>query len=89
MNYNCIRNPQNCSSYASALSTARKMIGRATPGNTEEESGFSDIDENSGSEEIAQLRIIVDKLAKILPDEPVGVYAGTDKSANTRNLDKR
>ena len=124
-----------CSSFASGLSTARKMITRATLGNTEEEeSGFSDIYENIGSEEIAQLQIIVDELsrpeavdpklhavkyfllkhqtdkktwlehgcivfsqyydtalwvakelAKILPDEPVGVYAGANKSGIYRN----
>jgi len=124
-----------CSSFASGLSTAQKMIIRATLGNSEEEElGFSEIYENIGSDEIAQLQIIVDELsrpeavdpkldvvkyfllkhqtdkktwlehgciifsqyydtalwvakelAKILPDEPVGVYAGANKSGIYRN----
>jgi len=119
-----------CSSFASGLSTAQRMITRATLGDAEDEQlSFSEIYENIGEEEIAQLQIIVDELsrpeavdpklaavkyfllkhrtdektwlehgciifsqyydtalwvakelAKVLPGEPVGVYAGADKS---------
>ncbi|MEI8094502.1 MAG: phospholipase D-like domain-containing anti-phage protein [Spirochaetales bacterium] len=133
-----------CSSFASGLSTARKIMAKAILGDSEDESqSMSAVYDAIGEEELAQLQIIVDELsrpeardpklgavkhfllehrsafddtlaqphnwleygciifsqyydtalwvakelARVLPDEPVGVYAGSEKSGIYRNDD--